>query len=118
MKNTICLIDKDPAVIDMISFLLADEGYDVVIAKLPFDISEVVAEVPHLILLHNGMDNKGLEICKQLKACIYTASIPILMSSTDVRLPQLAEECGADRYILKPFDIKDFCAIVYSMLKH
>lgn len=116
MKENIYLIDKDPAVVDVISLLLADEGYVTIIAKKPFEIQDIRMAKPKLILLHNGLDNIGQKICLDLKADSELSKIPILMSSTIPNLQQVAEQCGAEAYISKPFDINEFSHIVRLLL--
>lgn len=111
------LIDKDPDVIEIITILLTEEGYVPVIAEKPFSLSQVRAASPVLVLLHSGLDNQGLDICRQLKADPQLSSIPVLLSSTLPNLPELARACGADCYIAKPFDIDEFCALVNSCLR-
>lgn len=116
MKESIYLIDKDPAVVDVISLLLADEGYVAVISKKPFDIQDLKEAKPRLIILHNGLDQMGQKICRELKADTELRNIPILMSSTTSNLQQVADECGADAYISKPFDINEFSQMVRELL--
>jgi CheY-like chemotaxis protein len=41
MSNIILLIDKDPAVIDVITCMLEEDGYQLHIAQKPFNLSEV-----------------------------------------------------------------------------
>ncbi len=116
MNECIYLIDKDPAIVDVISLLLADEGYTTVIAQKPFEIQDVKMAKPKLILLHNGLDNIGQQICMELKADSELSKIPILMSSTNTNLQQVAQECGAEAYISKPFDLNEFSNMVRQLL--
>lgn len=116
-SKTIILIDKDPAVIDLISILLSDEGHRTIVANVPFDMAEVRAIRPDLILLHNSWDNLGAEICRQLKTDPEIRSIPIILSSTNSSLTEIARERGADYHILRPFDINDFCALIDHALE-
>ncbi|RYY52193.1 MAG: response regulator [Chitinophagaceae bacterium] len=116
MSKTVYLIDKDPAVIDVISLMLEDEGFHTVVASKPFAIQEVRDIDPALILLHNGLDNHGVEICTALKADTETLKIPVIMSSTSINLPELSCNAGAEAYIFKPFDLADFCALIRATL--
>lgn len=112
MGKNVLVIDKDPAIIDVITFMLKDEGYDFMVSQKPFDLQEVKEYKPALILLHNGLNNEGSLICKLIKGCPDTEHIPIIMSSTRNDLPQIAEESCADAYIHKPFDIDDFLILI------
>lgn len=112
MKKKVLVIDKDPAIIDVITFMLKDEGYDFLISQKPFDLQEVRDYQPALILLHNGLNNEGSLICKSIKGNLDTKHVPIIMSSTRNDLPQIAEESFAEAHIQKPFDIEDFLLLI------
>lgn len=117
MNDVILLIDKDPAVIEIISLLLEEQGYRCVIAAKPFSIAQVYELMPKLVVLHNGLDGLGGQICRELKASKELRDIPVLMSSTRADIAELASSCGAEAWIAKPFDIDNFCALADSMLK-
>lgn len=112
MGKNVLLIDKDPDVIEIISILLTTEGYQPIIAEKPFSLIQVRTAAPLLIVVHNGLDNGGMEICRQLKTNQEFSSIPLLLTSTHPNLPELAKSCGADCHILKPFDIVEFSDLV------
>jgi len=116
MKIKVLVIDKDPAIIDVITFMLKDEGYDFLISQNPFNLQEVRGYKPALILLHNGLNNEGSLICKSIKGNPDTKYIPIIMSSTRNDLPQIAEESCAEAHIQKPFDIDEFLQLIKSTL--
>lgn len=116
-EKKIYLIEKDPAIIDVISIILAEEGYETIISKMPFQIEEIYTQTPVLIVLDNGLNNHGVEICKALRRDKATFMIPIVLSCTNNNLPALAEECGATAYIMKPFDIEEFITLINSVLQ-
>lgn len=116
MQKTVYLIDKDPAVIDVIALMLADEGYRTVIASKPFDLSELLGAGPALIILHNGLDGKGITICRKIKHELQTRNIPVIMSSTNANLSSISQTAGADAFIRKPFDLDEFCALIKDTL--
>jgi len=112
MKKKVLVIDKDPAIIDVITFMLKDEGFDFLVSQKPFDLQEVKDYRPALILLHNGLNNEGSLICKTIKGSPATKYIPVIMSSTRNDLPQIAEESYAEAHIQKPFDIEEFLQLI------
>lgn len=116
MQKTVYLIDKDPAVIDMIALMLADEGYKAIIATKPFAISELLGASPALIILHNGLDDMGVRICREIKTEPRTRNIPVIMSSTNANLSAISKTAGADAFIQKPFDLDEFCALIKNTL--
>ncbi|WP_255348740.1 PleD family two-component system response regulator [Pedobacter sp. BAL39] len=105
-------MDKDPAIIDVISIMLKEEGYNVLISQKPFRLEEVKEHTPALILLHHGLSNDGSIICQSIKNCPETKDIPIIMSSTRPDLPILAEINFANAYIQKPFNIDEFLDLI------
>ena len=76
-------------------------------------VPEIVASYnPDLILLDILLsDRLGTEICKELKE---TYSIPILLFSANTAKEKAYEECNADGFIEKPFDIKELVHTVKS----
>ncbi len=116
MKERVLVIDKDPAIIDVITFMLKDEGYDFLVSQKPFDLQEVRDYKPALILLHNGLNNEGSLICKSIKGSLDTKHIPVIISSTGNDLPKIAEESCAEGHIQKPFDIEDFLELIRKTL--
>jgi two-component system response regulator VicR len=116
VSKIILLIDKDPAIIDAITCILEDDGYQVHIAKKPFDILDVKTFKPALILLHNGLNNEGTLICQTIKSDSDGMKIPVIMSSTRSDLPQVAQRCGAEAYIQKPFDIDEFLNLIQKTI--
>lgn len=53
----------------------------------------------------------GAEICKQLKKHKQTKKVPIIMISAHMRGEASAQECGADHFLAKPFDLDELLHI-------
>lgn len=106
MNKRILIADDDPAILDSLKILLEEEGYKVETSHDGRTAQELQEEFPDLILLDiwmSGMD--GRDICKHLKSQGKTKHIPIVLISANMDTPQIAQESGADDFILKPFDI-------------
>ena len=112
----ILLIDKDHAVIDVITLILESEGYDIYVAKKPFDIQAVSEVMPDLILMHNGLNNEGSLICKELKADPNLSPIPLILTSTNPNIAEISKQNGADNFLIKPFDINELCDLIISTI--
>jgi two-component system phosphate regulon response regulator PhoB len=68
---------------------------------------------PSLILIDNWLDYaSGAEICKQLKTNMDTKNIPVILMSACMGLKKIAEDCKADGYLEKPFEIEDLSETV------
>ncbi|MDB5121310.1 MAG: phoB 4 [Sphingobacteriales bacterium] len=101
----IAIIENDQAILDLMSFILEEEGYEI----LPSDNSSALNQLqvqPHLIILDEWLnDEKGSTICNNYKNNPETAHIPIILVSAINQLKEVATECKADGFIEKPFNI-------------
>jgi DNA-binding response OmpR family regulator len=112
MSKTILIIEDDPDILDMMAYILRDEGYEV----LPFldclPLQEILPLNPGLILMDNRLTaGSGKDACKKLKLDATTAHIPIILVSANRDLEQLTFESHADGFMAKPFDIDELVAI-------
>lgn len=112
-KKKILIADDDPAILEVITIMLEDAGYD---SKSTVDgqTEKIVEEyVPDVILLDiwmSGLD--GRLICKNLKKQKSTMNIPIIMISANKDTERIAKESGADDFLAKPFEMDDLLTIV------
>jgi len=85
-------------VYDVIEVKDAESGYEYAISELP-DI--IVSEV-------NLPGMSGVEMCSMLKSNIKTLHIPIVLITSQPSYKQNIDSirCGADHYIVKPFNIE------------
>jgi two-component system, OmpR family, phosphate regulon response regulator PhoB len=109
-KSKILIVEDETSLVDVLSYNLQREGYEVVVAKEGREgLRKAQMIGPDLILLDLMLPSiSGLEICRELRASPRTANLPILM------LTAKAEESdqivgfavGADDYVTKPFSVK------------
>lgn len=112
-NGRVLVIDDDPEIRDMISFVLRDKGYTILTAdKGELGLTKAQQEYPDLVILDLSLpDMDGLEVCTQLKSSPKTRPIPVLIltarASTQAQL--LAVEYNADHYFTKPIpNLDDF----------
>jgi len=102
---TVLVIDDEPSARDMISRMLAKDGYRVVTASNGTDGLRIAAEVkPDVITLDimmPGMD--GWAVLSKLKADPALAAIPVVVA-TIIDDRNLSVSLGAAGYITKPID--------------
>ena len=115
----ILIIDDDPDILDLLSYLLLAEGYQI-IASLHGTEADMLQEIlPDLVLLDirlHGVVKAGARICLRIKTNIYTRNIPVILVSAEPDIESIAKYCYADDYISKPFNIHDFLSKVRTNL--
>ncbi len=78
-------------------------------------------ELPEIVLLDYLMPKmNGFEVCAKLRESEVTSNIPVLMVSAlgdNSKVRTEALNAGADAFISKPFDIREFVALVKVMLR-
>jgi PAS domain S-box-containing protein len=119
--STILLVDDNKNNLELLSDMLAMEGYHVRTSETGEDaLQEVSRERPDLILLDimlPGMD--GYSVCEILKRKPDTQNIPIILISAKSSIEDTIEGLGhgADDYIRKPYNEMELLARVQSALK-
>ena len=69
MANNICIVDDEPAILNTLSSILEDEGYQISVAKSGHEALKLVrSEQPDVVLLDIWMPElDGLETLKRLR---------------------------------------------------
>lgn len=108
-KKKIMIFDDDTVILEVISILFEDAGYDVQISETSHDILEKVAEYrPDIILMDNWIPNiGGVEATRLLKKHEEFNSIPVIYVTANSDIAALAANAKADDYLAKPFDLDD-----------
>ncbi len=110
MSKRVVAVEDDKDILELITYNLEREGYEVTGATTGEDgIDAARSEKPDLILLDlmlPGID--GLEVCRRLKADPDTAHIPVVMVTAKGEETDIVTglELGADDYVTKPFSPK------------
>jgi len=119
MTKRILVIDDDEDILNILSIIFGDEGYEVIISNTGTTAEEVQLIHPDLVLLDvriRGFDKTGDQICNELKAMDGTRNLPVILLSAEVDVPILARKSGADGYIRKPFNIDNLVSRVNQIL--
>ena len=106
MKKRILVVENDKHILELISIILQDAGYEVSLYLDENKIFEHITQFqPDAIILDILQPTlKGTELCRQLKEADGTTHIPIIALSTHPQILKVKEIC-ADEVIEKPFDI-------------
>ena len=119
--KTILAVDDEADILELISFNLEKEGYQVRCAASGEEALDMAGTVdPELVLLDimlPGMN--GLEVCKRLKRQARTSDIPVIMLSARGEETDIVAglELGADDYVTKPFSTRVLIARVRAAMR-
>ena len=120
-KMKIVVVEDEPDILEVLSYNLKREGFDVTTAlDGTSGLALVEKHSPDLVLLDlmlPGID--GLEICRRIKDNKKLSHIPVIMvtakgEESDV---VLGLGIGADDYIAKPFSPRELIARVKAVLR-
>lgn len=105
--STILIVDDDEEILELVKNRLENHGYETVTA---IDGGEALHKVriqrPDMIVLDVSMPIlSGYEVCARLKSDEATRHIPVLILTGHIRYAdkKIAEHCGADGYLPKPY---------------
>jgi two-component system alkaline phosphatase synthesis response regulator PhoP len=119
MAKKILVIDDDPGLLELVGFILEQQGYEVITALDGSEgLRKVMEEKPDCLILDimlPGID--GIEVCRYLRANPKTANLPILMLTAKAlpRDQKIGFESGADDYLTKPFALSELVKRVKSL---
>ncbi len=117
----VLVIEDEPGIRGVIRQILTLKGYRVTVAADgPEGLRRAVSESPDLILLDVMMPGMtGFEVCRSLREDMATAMTPVLMLTVKSRTQDRIQgiECGADDYIVKPFDADELLVRIEAALR-
>ena len=105
MKKVL-LVEDDKQMIEVVEFILKEYGFSVHTHSTGLNVDEAIkAYEPNLILLDVRLPGKsGTQVCKEVKQ---NSDIPIILFSAEQDQKKLLNECEADAFLGKPFDINE-----------
>jgi diguanylate cyclase (GGDEF)-like protein len=121
LLKKIVVAEDDDAIAHMVSMALGDAGFLCLRAKDGEEALRLVrAHDPDLLVLDIMMPRiDGFEVARRLRNDVMASRTPILMltalADTDHQVEGL--EAGADAYMAKPFDLREFAAQVKALIR-
>ena len=108
-KKRILIFDDDTTLLELISIIFEDGGYEVDISQTSHNILEKVSEFhPDIILMDNWIPNiGGIEATRLLKSREEFKDIPVIYVTANNYIEALAESAQANDYVAKPFNLED-----------
>lgn len=115
---SILVVDDDPAIVDIITQVLAAEGYVIRGCRNGLEALEALRELrPDLILLDLWMPKMdGWEFRRRQLALDGARHVPVVLLSAGGRLEEHRRSLAAAAAIPKPFDLTDLITVVNTVL--
>ncbi len=118
MSGRVLLADDDPGIVEVVSYALRKEGFDVhAVGDGEAAIEEAERGRYDVVLLDVMMPKQsGIDVCRRLRA---ESSVPIVMlTAKDAELDRvLGLELGADDYVTKPFSMAELVSRIRALLR-
>ena len=120
-KARILLVEDDPPLVELLSFHLGREDYQVESTADGEDALLLARESPPDLIILDWMIEgvSGIEVCRRLRRLPATANVPIIMLTARTEEADRIRglETGADDYVTKPFSPKELVARVSAVLR-
>ena len=117
-RQTILVIDDDPDIVKTVTANLELDGFAVLSATSGnAGLTAAQTQNPDLVLLDLGLpDIDGIKVCQILRR---DSDVPVIMLSArdTVADKLLGLECGADDYLVKPFNALELSARIRTILR-
>ena len=116
----ILICDDDPAILQLLSFQLKDEGYDIVICSDGIEAYEIIAKDLEIKLLITDImmpNMSGYDLIETLH--ITDSILPVIVISgfaEDEKVIKLSDYPNVSRILAKPWEKKDILQCVSNAL--
>jgi DNA-binding response OmpR family regulator len=119
--KTILVAEDDPVTRRFVVSLLEERGYQVLVAEDgEHAVSLAVSATPDLLVSDLVMPYRdGYEVLRAIRNDERVKSLPVLILSMRDREEDIVRgfESGADEYVVKPFNAREFLARVRKLLQ-
>ncbi|MGH7705824.1 MAG: response regulator transcription factor [Candidatus Dormibacteria bacterium] len=117
--SKILVIDDDPAMVQLVELIAAENGYEVVSASTGATGLRLTLETePDLVLLDLVLpDMSGVEVCRRLRSAGIKVTILMISCLHDPEDVVVGLEVGADDYLRKPFEVRELVARINARLR-
>jgi DNA-binding response OmpR family regulator len=113
----ILIVDDDRDMVSLMSFIFADEGFEVETAGNAIDATKKLEQqsYPVIILDYDLRDKTGLDVIRYMKENNINSKVLMVSGYSRPEVKNRAYEMGISKFIAKPFEIKDLMKDVKSL---
>lgn len=119
MQKSLLIVDDDDEIRELLEFDLAQSGYKVDTAQNGLEgLEKAVNNYYDLVLLDVMMPKmNGFDVCKNIRKS--KPELPVLLLTAKGTIDDKTQgfDCGADDYLVKPFDIQEVLLRVRALLR-
>jgi DNA-binding response OmpR family regulator len=119
MSHTILLIDDDTDILKVLKANLEFHGFSVKAAESWTEGRRLLAEsTPDLLVLDVMLpDGDGFDICRDVRKDCSSLSVIMLTAKDKISEKVMGLDCGADDYVVKPFETLELVARIKACLR-
>jgi DNA-binding response OmpR family regulator len=105
---------------ELVTLLLSQKSYEVVTgATIESGIALAAAQKFDLYLLDSWLpDGSGLELCQKIREFDQNTPIVFYSAAAYASDRELALQCGAQAYMIKPSQPSDLCSLVSELIEN
>ena len=115
----IVVLDPDDLNAHLMSALFTEAGHEVVIVRQAADTLSIALSAGADVILMEAdcWDADGFDLCSKLRARGFRGPVIFISARNQVSDKLRAFECGADDYLVKPFDARELLARVGAVAR-
>ncbi len=119
VQKRILIVDDDDEIRELLEFDIGSSGYFVDVAKDGMEgLNKALNNTYDLILLDVMMPKmNGFEVCKNIRQAKLAVPVLMLTAKGTIDDKTTGFDCGADDYLVKPFDIQEVLLRIRVLLR-
>ncbi len=118
-KQRILIVDDDNEIRELLEFDISQSGYTVDTAKDGAEgLNKALNNAYDLIILDVMMPKmNGFDVCKNIRKAKLATPVLLLTAKGTIDDKTTGFDCGADDYLVKPFDIQEVLLRIRALLR-
>jgi len=118
-QKRVLIVDDDDEIRELLEFDIASSGYFVDTAKDGMEgLNKVLNNTYDIVLLDVMMPKmNGFEVCKNIRQAKLAIPVLLLTAKGTIEDKTTGFDCGADDYLVKPFDIQEVLLRIRVLLR-